>query len=465
MPHRRPWFGSIGIRLGVLLSILCGVFVLSCGTLIAYQLSNIAETARSLRLHEQVEEIRHGLQGDENGVSRVSLPPERMIRYQGDDPPSFYALRDGAGAIVTTSSPALSARFGLEFLQRLEPGENEKAVGAQASERFHFLSETIEAPGDAGLTLIVAQRTQAIDALLGAVEWRLLTDTGFVAIPVLAALFGASLALIHLGFAPLRQLSRQIDRLGANNLGHRIDQASLPKELRGLAETASAAAQRLEQVIASQHRFTADTAHQLLTPLAVLSARIEQAGGAVGEIDLRGDIVRMEKLVRQLLQFSRLASMPARHDPIDLRDVARSVAIDLAPLAIAEGKNLSYEGPAFPCMTAGNANAIAEALGNVIRNGLRHTAPSTCVEIVVREPAVIDVADKGDGLPITGRERLLEPFFTTQVDKGGTGLGLAIANEVMRRHGGAVEMKNRAGGGALFRLRFEAVPTCWPNGA
>lgn len=454
MPHRRRFFGSIGLSLSTLLAASFGALALGCGILLAYQLSNIAETARSLRLQKQAAEIRHSLQLAANGAPIVGLPPERIARYQGEDPQFFYALRDGAGTFVADSSPALSARFGAQFLRGLMTGENERAVGPQEGERFHFLSEAVEAPGREGLTLIVGQRTGAIDALLDEVEWRMLADTGLLAVPALLLVFVASLAIIRSRLAPLRRLSQQIGRIAPDDPGRWLEQANLPRELEDLARTTHAAARRLDEVIADQRRFTADTAHQLLTPLALLSARVDDANGAVAAQDLRGDIRRMENLVRQLLQFSRLASLSQPHGPIDLRDIARQAAIDLAPLAIAEGKNLAYAEPGTPCMIDGNANAVREALDNLIRNGVRHTAPGTNVEVAVCEPASIDVADRGEGLPEAGRERLLEPFYTTQIDKGGTGLGLAIASEVMRRHGGVVEMRDRPEGGALFRLRF-----------
>ncbi len=165
----------------------------------------------------------------------------------------------------------------------------------------------------------------------------------------------------------------------------------------------------------------------------------------------------MQNLILQLLHLSRLASVSEPHHKLDLRAAARQVVTDMAPLAIAEGKTLSYDAPEKPCMTTGDATAISEALANLIRNGLRHTPPGTSVDIVVEWPATISVADRGAGIVGAHRDRLLEPFFTTQADKGGSGLGLAIVDEVMRQHGGTVEPANRPDGGALFRLNFKAT--------
>lgn len=449
-------FGSIGIRLSIQLALLFILFAAACAVLIGYQLSNIDETARSLRLQRQAREIRQALHIGGGAVPTVALPADRTVRYQGEAPAFFYALRAGAGDLLVTSSNSLQDRFGAQFLREMARGETDTEARDGLDNAFYFLAEPVDSPGAGDLFLIVGQHASATDMLLRDVEWRLLSGTALAAIPLCLIVFAASLAIVRFGFAPVRRLSQEADRIGPGDPAARIAEADLPLELRGLAEAANAAAGRLQQAITSQRRFTADTAHQLLTPLALLSARIEQSAVPHPDPGLRGDLVRMQNLVRQLLNLSRLAAVPPSREKVDLRTVAREVVTAMAPLAIAEGRNLSYEGPEAPCVTTGDASAIGEALANVIRNGLRHTGPGTCVDIAVEGPASITVADNGDGIAEPNRQRLLEPFFTTQADKGGSGLGLAIVDEIMRQHGGAVDIENRPEGGALFRLRFKA---------
>lgn len=450
-------FDSIGVRLSIQLSLLFLLFAAACVGLIGYQLSNIDETARSLRLQDQAREIRQALHFTTGAAPAPELPPERMARYQGEKPVLFYALRNAAGDLVEASSRTLQAGFGARLFRGIVPGESDTIAKDGLDNAFYFLSEPVETPDHEQLLLIVGQHASATDALLRNVEWRLLSDTGIAAIPICLLSFGATLMIIRYGFAPVSRLSRQADRIGPADPAARFGGADLPMELRGLAEAVNAAAGRLQQAITSQRRFTADTAHQLLTSLALLSARIEQGGPSHPDPALRGDIRRMQGLIQQLLQLSRLVFVPEPHFPLDLRSIAKQTVSAIAPLAIAEGKSISFEAPETPCTTRGDAVAIGEALANLIRNGLRHTASGTCVEIMVKGPAIIDVADKGEGIAEAHRARLLEPFFTTQADKGGSGLGLAIVDEVMRQHGGAVEIENRREGGALFRLRFRAM--------
>lgn len=449
-------FGSIGFRLSLQLSLLFILFAAACAVLIGYQLSNIDETARSLRLQRQAHEISVALRLRNGTAPAVDLPADRMFRYQGEAPAFFYALRDGAGNLVMTSSKAQQDRFGAQFIREVPLGETDTEGKDGLDNAFYFLTEPVAAPGE-NLVLIVGQHASQIDTLLRDVEWRLLTGTLLAAIPICLIVFGASLAIVRFGFEPLRRLSQATDRIGPGDPEVRIAESDLPVELRGLAEAANAAAGRLQQAITSQRRFTADTAHQLLTPLALLSARIEQSAVPHPDPGVRGDIVRMQNLVRQLLNLSRFAVAPRPREKVDLRTVAKDIVAVMAPLAIAEGKSLSYEASEAPCLTTGDTSAIGEALANVIRNGIRHTAPGTCVEIAVELPANISVSDKGDGIAEASRQRLLEPFFTTEADKGGSGLGLAIVNEIMRQHGGAVEVENPPEGGALFRLKFKAT--------
>lgn len=448
------FFGSIGVRLSIQLSLLFMLFAAACAGLIGYQLSNIDETARSLRLHAHAQEIRQALRFKAGAAPIPDLLPERMARYLGEKPVLFYAFRNAAGDLMETSSKALQDDFGAQLLHSMAPGESDTTAKDGLDSAFYFLSEPVETPDHQQFLLIVGQHASAMDALLRDVEWRLIVGTGLAAIPICLVVFGASLTIIRSGFAPIRRLSQQAGRIGPADPAARIGQTDLPVELRDLAEAANAAAGRLQQAITSQRRFTADTAHQLLTPLALLSARIDQSEAPHPDPGLRGDIRRMQNLIRQLLHLSRLASVSEPHQQLDLRVIAKQVVTDMAPLAIAEGKTLSYDAPEAPCMTTGDAMAIGEALVNLIRNGLRHTVPGTSVDIMVALPAILSVADRGAGIAEAHRDRLLEPFFTTQADKGGSGLGLAIVDEVMRQHGGTVAAENRQEGGAMFVLSF-----------
>jgi signal transduction histidine kinase len=457
--HRRRarsgkrWFGSIEISLSAQLSALFLLFGLACACLISYQLSNIDETARLLRLRQQVEEVRHALRFASSKALTIELPTSQTGLYQSDEPQRFYLIADAAGVPLLTSSKALSERFGAILGRPFPRGESSTAIVDGADNAYYFLTRQITLPvGDAMLT--VGHRTWTTDGLLRDVERQLLERTALIAVPICFLALLASMAIIRNGFAPIRMLSNQAAMIGPANPGLRLNHADLPTELNDLVEAANEAAGRLETALSYQRRFTADAAHQLLTPLAIFSARLSYARDPDLSPDLQDDLKRMENLIRRLLGLSRVASAPSPHVELDLNSVARQAVIDMVRLAVDQGRNLSFEAVDGDCKTSGDSWAIGEALRNLILNALQHTAPGTTVEIEVLWPARIRVSDRGPGIAAEHLDRLFEPFFTTRRASGGSGLGLAIVSEVMRQHGGRVEAENRSGGGASFQLCF-----------
>ncbi|BCG73340.1 hypothetical protein MesoLj113a_44980 [Mesorhizobium sp. 113-1-2] len=134
--------------------------------------------------------------------------------------------------------------FGAAFLRAIKPGETNTEATDGLDNAFYFLAQPADAPGQQALLLIVGQHASATDALLRDVEWRLLTGTGLAAIPLCLIVFGAALTIVRFGFAPLRLLSQQAEKIGTADSVARIGEADLPLELRGLAEAANAAAGR-----------------------------------------------------------------------------------------------------------------------------------------------------------------------------------------------------------------------------
>lgn len=264
----------------------------------------------------------------------------------------------------------------------------------------------------------------------------------------------ASLVLIRSAFAPVEMLSRQAEAIGPDNPGMRLTHPNLPSELTALVRAANEAAGRWETDVSRQRRFTADAAHQLLTPLAVLSARLDQDQHAVASPGMRGDVRRMSRMIAQLLDLSRLSTSAQTRERLDLTAVAREAVAAMAPLAIAEEKDLSFEAPSDPCEVFGVPASIGEALANVICNAIQHVPQGGCIAVRVIGPATITVEDDGPSIGVEHIGRLFEPFYTTRSNVGGTGLGLAIVAEILEQHAGEASAENRPEGGARFTLRF-----------
>ena len=253
---------------------------------------------------------------------------------------------------------------------------------------------------------------------------------------------------------PVRSLSRQASRLGAESIGLRLSEDTAPREIRPLVIAMNKAIDRLETALMQQQRFTAYAAHALRTPLSVLRARIDGLDDPEQIARLAGDVDRMARVVNQLLGIARLqARQVSLDEAINLTALARDVLAAIAPVAHAAGKDVALAAPDAPVLVKGNANALEEALTNLVDNALAHTPAGQVVEVGLSAEALIEVRDHGPGVREAAKARLFEPFWRADDSKTrGAGLGLAIVAEIAGLHDGAVSVENHPDGGALFRL-------------
>ena len=227
-------------------------------------------------------------------------------------------------------------------------------------------------------------------------------------------------------------------------------------QMQALRDAAEEARRALERVVEQQKRFTANAAHELRTPLAVLRARIDGQPPSPERDALRRDVDRMARLVEQLLAVARLeARQVTLSEGVDLVAVARDTVARLFPLALSSGRELALTAPDRPVTVRGDAFALEDALRNLIDNALRHGPPGETIEVTVgADPPALEVADRGPGVPAAMRPHLFEPFNRGADSTGGAGLGLAIVAETAAIHSATVSVDDRPGGGARFRLSF-----------
>jgi two-component system, OmpR family, sensor histidine kinase TctE len=285
---------------------------------------------------------------------------------------------------------------------------------------------------------------------------------------VFAPLAVATFALVWLigwwGLRPLARASREAAAVGPANPSGRVSIGALPREVRplvdavnGALERLDCALERLDQAYAAQRRFTADAAHELRTPLAVLGLRLQRAklDGAVDWPAVERDLAQMGRLVGQLLDLARLEE-PAR--PVDqagsslvnLARVAREVAAMVLPLAEEKGRPLEVEAAAVVSLP-GRPDELRRALRNLLENALVHGEGA--VRVSVREEpggdtgrrVVVEVADQGPGIAEGLREEAFERFRKAAPGEAGAGLGLAIVRQVARAHGGEARVRSGPG--------------------
>ena len=270
--------------------------------------------------------------------------------------------------------------------------------------------------------------------------------------PALLAAFVAIPLVIRRMLRPLRNTARDAAAINLVSLERRLDGSRAPTEMQPFIAAINGLLARIEEGVRQQRVFTANAAHELRTPVAILQARLESLPEATRDrAALMRDVRRITLLLDQLLSVARLGQRDAALDEtVDLAAAARAVVADMAPLAIRAGRQLAVEGEVGPLPVRGNARAIESALANLVENALRAEPEGGTVIVTLHEDGRLTVTDHGSGVASQDRPFLFEPFWRKDERTRGTGLGLAIVQEVARLHGGLASVEETAGGGATF---------------
>ena len=244
--------------------------------------------------------------------------------------------------------------------------------------------------------------------------------------------------------------------------------AELASTFEEMLQELSAAREETEATLARQRKFVADASHELRTPLTSILANLEllEAELAGEQRDMADSALRssrrMRRLVGDLLLLARAdAGRELTRAPVDLAAIAAEAAHESGALSSDHPVALDARGPV---VVTGVADDLHRLAGNLIENAFIHTPAGTPVTVSVRregDNAVLEVSDRGPGVPLDMRERVFERFARGAGDaapSGGSGLGLAIVRAVAASHGGFVELADAEGGGARFVVTLPAGP-------
>ena len=284
---------------------------------------------------------------------------------------------------------------------------------------------------------------------------------------VLALLGGVATYFIS-GHAlrPIREFSDKIEKVQAQNLADSRIEENQVKELNQLSVSYNHMLERLSDAFEIQRQFTANAAHELRTPLALMQVQLDLYHSN-SHPDNDADTVqmikmvteqndRLNKMVKTLLDMSELQTV-GRDDEIVLDALVDEVLEDLEPLA--EGKNIRLIGKCKDITMVGSDILIYRLVYNLVENAIKynHSGGQVTVTADRKEKHVyLSVEDTGAGIPEELKERVFEPFF--RVDKsrsrelGGVGLGLALVREIVRVHDGSITVKSNPSGGTIFEV-------------
>lgn len=289
-------------------------------------------------------------------------------------------------------------------------------------------------------------------------------------ITVLLALLGGVVTYFISGHAlrPIREFSDKIEEVQAQNLSDSRIEENNVKELNQLGISYNKMLERLSDAFEIQRQFTANAAHELRTPLALMQVQLDLYNSAshpgndadtlqtIKMVTEQND--KLNRMVKTLLDMSELQTV-GRDDKIILDAIVEEVLADLEPLA--QEKNIKLIGKCEDATMIGSDILIYRLVYNLVENAIKYNHPLGQVTVTAyqrNKHVYLSVEDTGSGIPKELRERVFEPFF--RVDKsrsrelGGVGLGLALVREIVRVHDGSICVKSGKTGGTIFEVTF-----------
>ncbi len=281
-----------------------------------------------------------------------------------------------------------------------------------------------------------------------------------VALPLgvlLPALMLAMYFAIRSTVAELRRTADAALRIGeAAASGERMQRLAVPvgpREVVDLATAMNTMLSAIARAIATLEAFTADVAHELRTPLAVLRLEADALPRGARRAQIAAEIDRLATLVDELLKFAQSQAASTR-GPVDLAAVARRVCEEAAPAAVARHQTIGLDAGTPGAEIEGNPALIEIAVRNIVANALSHTREGTHVEVRVEDGRRVIVEDDGDG-PGAEPDGLFERFRRGEGSQG-AGIGLALVRRVADLHAGSVRLLPRPGGGTICQLELAA---------
>jgi two-component system sensor histidine kinase TctE len=323
--------------------------------------------------------------------------------------------------------------------------------------RMAVLRQPLESFEGSGIALI--QVAETLDARTDAAR-ELLFNTLLRQTLMLLLIAGLIFWVVNRAVAPLRNVRNELLQRDENSLTPLLARGT--KEIQPVLDAMNELLVHLQSARNQQHRFIADAAHQLRTPLTVLKIQLQSArnGDLPAQqvvVDLEKTVDRATNLTNQLLSLAKVEQMRQRgiRQPLDLAEAAREAALELSPLITA--KRLNFDFRADSCVLHADPWLVGELIRNILSNAIRFSPQGASLDMhldVMPGGARLQVSDEGPGIEDALLETVFEPFTVAST---GSGLGLAIAKEIASAVGAQIGLHNRMQGSVITGLRAELV--------
>lgn len=430
----RPTFKSLISRIVFLHIVAVAVVAIFLPLVLFWLLNSEIDQLHRAAMRAQAETLAERIAVQPDGKVTFNLPDSLRGLYSEAYGRYQYDIRDADGRLLFSSH------------KKTGDVESESISGAD-------VTQTI---GDTTVRIQVAEDMSHRDVITDDIVSNFFRRVGWITIPILLILLAIDIIIFRRAIAPLWMASEEASNIGPARTDIRLPTAQIPREIMPLVTAVNHALDRLEDGFRVQRQFTADAAHQLRTPLAILRTRIETLGDGAARQALHADVEGMSRIVAQLLEIAELDTLVL--DPgetADLRAVCAEVVGAIAPFAIAQHKDIALRGADAPVMIHGNSEMLQRAVFNLAENAIKFTAKETSVDVEVGDDGSVRVRDCGPGVTEAERELIFQRFWRRDRQRSdGAGLGLSIVRGVADDHAATVAVDNLPGGGAEFTLRF-----------
>ena len=433
MKHEAGGVRSKGLRGQMALVMAGGLSASIVASLVFFyfETSQIARQLEERSLFRQSKLLLKDLTVAENGSVTIKLPPELENAYQDPDGTFAYTIFDPAGRPVAISRNLPAP---LPFFNQAESSSSEVA--------HRFIAVTMPS----GHVAVFSRRDSGASAVTRTLIPSHLLHFFFAWLALLLLAVPMIWYVIGRNLRSLKRVSEQAAAITPSSNNTRIITDDLPGEIMPLVEAFNGALDRLAVAYQSERRITADTAHELRTPVAVLNLRL-QRGQISGQIDWPAITQEMQQLRRLLDQMLNLARTDGIHsaerDLVRLPRLIRETAAMLLPVAEEKGREITIDAH-DELSVFGSPYDLKDMVRNLLENAIVHGAGRIRVTLGTSSSdtgddlVMIEVTDEGPGVPPAKIDSVFERFNKAVQSSPGVGLGLAIVRQVVRMHGGTV---------------------------
>jgi len=417
-------------------------------------LNQAANSLHRDALRSQAITIASFLRPTPDGGVTLEMPQEAQPLYSDDYGLYSYAILDAKGKVLFTSRNDNRPLFA-----SVEASASEWLSRRRSTGSVLFGVSVARAVGEHIYWIQVGQDLAHRDVIIDDIVTSFFPRVAWITFPILLLLLLIDIVIFRRALEPVREASTTAAAIGPNSTDVRLPEQSMPAEIVPLIHAVNQALERLEAGFRAQREFTADMAHELRTPLAIMRARIDSMDEGPIRQSLETDIVNMTRTLNQVLDIAELESFVVGGDAkADLHAVCAEAVAFMAPLAVESSKIIALTGADGPVWVHGHAEALFRAVRNLVENAIRYALPGGSIEVDVSADGTVRVIDDGPGVPETEHETIFRRFWRRDRTRADSrGLGLAIVARVAAAHDGSITVANRPDGGAIFTLRLHAT--------